>query len=227
MVALVGRPNVGKSALFNRLVGARRAIVDNAPGVTRDRLVAVATCGERRFLCVDTGGFLAEAPVDPKAMGALVRGQALAAIDEADVICVLDAAAGFLPVDRDDGAALAARASPSCARSTRSMGRSARTSCARLLVGRRGRTLFPTSAAHGRGIGELREAIVAALPPSRGDTTTAARASASRLRRATERRQVLAPEPPAGPGADDRHAEAGTTRDAIDTAVTVDGDPGS
>ncbi len=69
VVALVGRPNVGKSALFNRLVGARRAIVDDAPGVTRDRLEAVATCGERRFLCVDTGGFLAEVPVRPENHG--------------------------------------------------------------------------------------------------------------------------------------------------------------
>src|SRR5439155_1051701 len=69
VVAIVGRPNVGKSTLFNRLVGAHRAIVDDAPGVTRDRVVAPAVHAGRAFLCVDTGGFAAEPPRDPAARG--------------------------------------------------------------------------------------------------------------------------------------------------------------
>src|SRR5207253_530172 len=95
VVAIVGRPNVGKSTLFNRLVGARRAIVDDAPGVTRDRVVAPAAHAGRAFLCVDTGGFTAEPPRDRAALAARVREQTLAAVAEADcVVCVLDGAAG-------------------------------------------------------------------------------------------------------------------------------------
>src|SRR5216684_8672050 len=75
VVAIVGRPNVGKSALFNRLVRARRAIVADAPGVTRDRVVAPAEHDGRTFLCVDTGGFTAEPPRDAAALGARVREQ--------------------------------------------------------------------------------------------------------------------------------------------------------
>src|SRR5439155_27269177 len=87
IVAIVGRPNVGKSTLFNRIVRARRAIVDDVPGVTRDRVVAPATHGGRSFLCVDTGGFAAEPPRDRAALAARVRDQTMIAIAEAD--CVL------------------------------------------------------------------------------------------------------------------------------------------
>jgi GTPase len=102
VVAIVGRPNVGKSALFNRIVRAGRAIVDDAPGVTRDRLAARAEHAGRTFLCVDTGGFTAEPPRDTVTLTAQVRAQALAAVREADcVICVLDGPAGLAPADRD------------------------------------------------------------------------------------------------------------------------------
>src|SRR5204862_155695 len=102
VVAIVGRPNVGKSTLFNRLVGARRAIVDDAPGVTRDRVVAPAAHAGRAFLCVDTGGFTAEPPRDRAALAARVHSQTLAAVAEADcVLCVLAGAAGLAPEDRE------------------------------------------------------------------------------------------------------------------------------
>src|SRR5262249_22438110 len=110
VVAIVGRPNAGKSTLFNRIVRARRAIVDDAPGGTRDRVVARAEDAGPAFLCVDTGGFLGVGPGalradgrrDPAARAAGVRAQAREAVAEADcVVCVLDGAAGFAPADRD------------------------------------------------------------------------------------------------------------------------------
>src|SRR5689334_6314435 len=102
VVAIVGRPNVGKSTLFNRIVKSKRAIVDDAPGVTRDRVIAPASHEGRAFLCVDTGGFLAERPRDPAAIEAQVRAQALAAVEEANaIVCVVDGHAGLSPVDVD------------------------------------------------------------------------------------------------------------------------------
>ena len=99
VVAIVGRPNVGKSTLFNRLVGERIAIVEDLPGTTRDRIYATADWRGREFAFVDTGGLS-----DPKAgpMEAAVRAQAETAIDEADVVMfVVDAKAGILPVEHD------------------------------------------------------------------------------------------------------------------------------
>src|SRR5262249_58079034 len=94
VVAIVGRPNAGKSTLFNRIVRARRAIVDDAPGVTRDRVVARAEHGGRPFLCVDTGGFVADVPRDPGALAARGRAQALAAVAAAGCGVCLRGGAG-------------------------------------------------------------------------------------------------------------------------------------
>ena len=99
LVAIVGRPNVGKSTLFNRLAGKRLAIVEDTPGVTRDRLYAEADWNGRTFSIVDTGG------IEPRAdteMLALMREQAMLAIEVADVIVlVTDFAAGVTASDED------------------------------------------------------------------------------------------------------------------------------
>ena len=99
VVAIVGRPNVGKSTLFNRLVGARRAIVDDWPGVTRDRNYAQAEWAGKKFLVVDTGG------IESAAGGKLeesVQAQSQLALVEADaVIFLLDGKAGLNPMDRE------------------------------------------------------------------------------------------------------------------------------
>jgi GTPase len=99
VLALVGRPNVGKSTLFNRITGERKAIVHDLPGVTRDRNYGTAEWSGRKFLVIDTGGF------EPAAEGALkkqVQEQTRLAIEEADAILFLfDGKAGLHPIDRD------------------------------------------------------------------------------------------------------------------------------
>ena len=99
IVAIVGRPNVGKSTLFNKLIGERRSIVEDTPGVTRDRIYAEAEWGEHRFLLVDTGG------IEPKTDDTILRQmrtQAEIAIETADVIIFMcDVRAGLVADDRD------------------------------------------------------------------------------------------------------------------------------
>ncbi|HEY6973754.1 MAG TPA: GTPase, partial [Nitrospiraceae bacterium] len=86
IVAIIGRPNVGKSTLFNRILGSRTAIVDDVPGVTRDRNYADATYRDRKFRLVDTGGL---EPSATDGMLALIRRQSELAIAEADILILL------------------------------------------------------------------------------------------------------------------------------------------
>ncbi len=99
IVAIVGRPNVGKSTLFNKLIGERRSIVEDVPGVTRDRIYGEGEWCGRRFIIIDTGG------IEPKSEDIILsqmRVQAQLAIDSADVILFLcDVSSGLLPDDRD------------------------------------------------------------------------------------------------------------------------------
>jgi GTP-binding protein len=99
LLAIVGRPNVGKSTLFNRLAGARKAIVNDLPGVTRDRNYGEAKWRGRKFLLIDTGGF----EPDPKSeLKEQIQEQSRLAIEEADVIVLLfDAKVGLSPLDRE------------------------------------------------------------------------------------------------------------------------------
>lgn len=99
IVAIVGRPNVGKSTLFNKLIGERRSIVEDTPGVTRDRIYAEAEWSDRRFILIDTGG------IEPKSEDTILkqmRTQAEIAVSTADVIVFMcDIRAGLLADDRD------------------------------------------------------------------------------------------------------------------------------
>lgn len=98
VVAIIGRPNVGKSSLFNRLVERRMAIVEAMPGLTRDRLYATATWADKVFDVVDTGGFVSSAP---DSMQRQIQAQMERALDEADVILfVVDVQVGLTPEDR-------------------------------------------------------------------------------------------------------------------------------
>jgi GTP-binding protein len=99
IVALIGRPNVGKSTLFNRITRSRQAIVDPTPGVTRDRHYRQVNWKGRNFMLVDTGGI--EKKSDD-AMVDTIREQALAAIEEADsILFLMDGKAGLMPADYD------------------------------------------------------------------------------------------------------------------------------
>src|SRR5664279_6103214 len=110
IVAIVGRPNVGKSTLFNRIVGGRTAIVEDRARTTRDRLYGAAEWNGRRFVVVDTGGLEID-PNDP--IEERVPEQARLAINEADVIVlVVDAASGPTPADLEAATVLRRATSP-------------------------------------------------------------------------------------------------------------------
>ena len=99
IIAIVGRPNVGKSTLFNRLARKRKAIVEDEPGVTRDRIYAEASWNDQPFILIDTGGF---EPTAKEGMAQQIREQAEVAIQEADVILLLmDGKEGLTPTDME------------------------------------------------------------------------------------------------------------------------------
>src|ERR1051325_7828089 len=103
-VAIVGRPNVGKSALFNRLIGRKIAIVHDQPGITRDRISAICTHGARPFVVWDTGGIFGAGEAELKTQ---VRGAAEEALQASDLLLfVVDAKDGLSPIDEELARAL-------------------------------------------------------------------------------------------------------------------------
>ena len=161
VVAIVGRPNVGKSTLFNRVVGHRTAIVEDRARTTRDRLYGDAEWNGRRFVVVDTGGLEVD-PDDP--IEARVQEQARLAIAEADVIVfVVDAAAGMTPSDAEAAELLRRAPAPVIVAVNKADNEK------RELEGMEFHAfgwddVYAISAAHGRGTGDLLDAIVWALP---------------------------------------------------------------
>ena len=222
VVAIVGRPNVGKSTLFNRLVRARRAIVDDEPGVTRDRIVAPAEHGGRQFLCVDTGGFAADASGATSSLAACVREQTLRAVAESDcVLCVFDADAGLIPEERDL-VRLLGRSGKPVGFVVNKVDTPARERLTADFYAAGIDRLLAVSAAHGRGLEALRDAIVGMLPragiaPAGMPGTRLAIVGRPNVGKSSllnrllgEERAIVTP-------------EAGTTRDAIDTPFTAGG----
>ena len=97
VVAIVGRPNVGKSTLFNRLIKQNKALINDFAGVTRDRNYGIVNRGDRKFVAIDTGGFES---TDDGSIQQSIKEQIFIAISEADlIICILDAKDGLIPED--------------------------------------------------------------------------------------------------------------------------------
>lgn len=161
LVAIVGRPNVGKSTLFNRLVGRRQAIVHDLPGVTRDRHYADAWSFGRAYRVVDTGGFDPESD-DPMRQG--IARQVQIAIEQADlVVCVLDSRQGPTDADRQAIQLLRQSGRPVVYVGNKADSEQAEHEAAELYA-LGVSDIIPVSALHGRGFTALEEAILAALP---------------------------------------------------------------
>lgn len=166
VVSIIGRPNVGKSSLFNRLLGRRKALVQDTPGVTRDRNYAIAELDGRPFILCDTGGFEEEAGVADDRMAMLIREQALVAIEEADVVVfVMDIRDGLTPTDEDIARRLRGAEQAVVWVLNKCDHPSVTVQSADFYkLGVDGFLLV--SAEHGIGVGDVVDAIVDALPPS-------------------------------------------------------------
>ena len=166
IIAIVGRPNVGKSTLFNRLVGRRKAMVDDMPGVTRDRNYAEVDRFDVPFILVDTGGF------EPETSDRLLqqmREQSRLAMDEADLILfVMDGRTGLTPADREVVEMLRRVNKPVFYLVNKVDGDKLESGIGdfyALGVG----NLYHVSAEHNRGIGDLMDVVLAALPVAQSE----------------------------------------------------------
>ena len=221
VLAVVGRPNVGKSTLVNRFLGRREAVVEDVPGVTRDRVAYDAAWRGRAFTVVDTGGW------DPDAEGlsARVADQAELAVSAADaVLLVVDATVGATEADRAVARIIQRSKRPVVLAANKVDDERTEADAAELWSLGLGEPL-PVSALHGRGSGDLLDAVLDALPeaPPEDDTEAGPRRVAlvgrpnvgksSLLNRLLGEERVLV---------DD---VAGTTRDPVDSLVEIDGTP--
>jgi GTP-binding protein len=220
VVAVVGRPNVGKSTLVNRIIGRREAVVQDVPGVTRDRVSYDATWNGRQFVVVDTGGW---AP-DAKGMAAQIAEQAELAIAAADaVVFVVDATVGTQDVDEAVVQVLRRSNKPVVLAANKVDDQRTEAEAATMWNLGLGEP-FPVSAVHGRGSGDLLDAILAVLPEAPREDLVAERGprrvaivgkpnvgKSSLLNKLAKQQRVVVDN------------VAGTTVDPVDELVEVDG----
>lgn len=241
-VAIVGRPNVGKSTLMNRVLGRREAIVAEQPGVTRDRKEMPASWQGREFTVVDTGGWLPQGSGDNASMDAKVSAQSEKSMEGADVVVmVVDSHAGITGDDEGVAGRLRGRAGPVLV-AVNKVDDEAHEDLIwefiRLGLG----DPFPVSALHGRGVGDLLDAVMAVLPDEpvgATDPDTESEAGAGMVsvsgQPGADHPMVsvsIVGRPNAGKSTlfnrligDERsvvHDQPGTTRDAIDTVVETE-----
>ena len=253
LVAIIGRPNVGKSTLFNRLTGSRKAIVGDEPGITRDRMYGTVEWVGREFRLVDTGGIV---PDDDAVIPANIFKQASNAINEAAaIIWVVDSRAGVTPLDEELAVLLRNTGKPVFIGANKAESRRVEDEAGEFH--RFGYELTPISAEHGNGIGDLLDEVAEVLDWS---ADTPVRMTAEQSEELVEPRAGLSAEDDlAASGDADRSVRApsdeialaiigrpnvgkssllnkllgeervivspipGTTRDAIDTHLEVDG----
>jgi GTP-binding protein len=220
IVAVVGRPNVGKSMLFNRITRSGAAVVDDEPGVTRDRNYLEADWNGRRFVVVDTGGFL---PGEQEAMASMVRAQAQAAIGEADVVVlVVDRTAGPTAVDAEIAALLRRSPKPILLAANKVDAGEHEADAAEFYSLGLGEPM-PVSALHGRGVGDLLDRVVAVLPEAAAEGTAEPGVRVAVVGRPNVGKSSLVNRL-VGQDVVIVHDTPGTTRDSIDTLVTFEGD---
>lgn len=219
VIAIVGRPNVGKSAIFNRLAGRRIAIVHAASGVTRDRLMREVVWNTAHFELIDTGGIGTIEAVRADTIDGGIRRQVEAALADAAVaMLVVDLEAGVVPLDEEVAALLRRGGCPVFVAVNKADG--PRRDGDALEFEQLGLPVFPVSALHDRGFAPLMKAMIAALPPPVEQTPKEALRVAvvgrpnvgksSYINRLLRSDRVIVSDIP------------GTTRDSIDVPFTVD-----
>jgi GTPase len=223
VVAVVGRPNVGKSTLVNRILGSRQAVVEDTPGVTRDRVAYDALWNGRAFTLVDTGGW--EPSIEgTEGLAARVAEQARVAVDAADaVLFVVDATVGVTDADAAVASVLRRSGKPVVVAANKVDDTRAESEVAALWALGLGEPA-PVSALHGRGSGDLLDLVLDALPDAPKDTADA---------EGGPRRVALLGRPNVGKSsllnklAGHQRAlvdsVAGTTRDPVDELVELGG----
>jgi len=219
LVAIIGRPNVGKSTLFNRLTGSRKAIVGDEPGITRDRMFGEVEWKAKSFRLVDTGGIV---PDDEAIIPANIFKQASFAIDEAvAIIWVLDSRSGVIPLDEELGVLLRNTGKPVIIAANKCESRKVENEATEFY--QFGFEIAPISAEHGTGIGDLLDQVFDHLEfedEIEEEVSTDIKLAiigrpnvgkSSLLNKILgEERVIVSP-------------IAGTTRDSIDTHLTVEG----